>query len=278
MDKRTINKKLSGKSALILGGIKGIGKAIALDLLNQGCSVAVTYFDWLEELDTLKKDLRNTGDRYSLHSINLRDTKEIPPLIEDVIKFHKKIDIFINNIERGGMPIVHGKYNPFQWDLEQETTLRAKHFVFESLYPYIKEIENGCIINFSSIAAITGRTGPAGLIFNDGYCAASRAVSVFTETWAKLLAPKTRVNEIMFGFMETRHGPKTRGWGLLSEKEKESIINHTLSKRTGKISDITKAVNFIIHQAPFMTGATLRLDGGYVLGAEKVPPMPEGVE
>jgi 3-oxoacyl-[acyl-carrier protein] reductase len=176
------------------------------------------------------------------------------------------------------MPVVHGKYNKNQWDLEQETTLRAKHFLFESLFPYLKKSKDGCIINFSSIASITGRSGPAGLIFNDGYSAASRAVSVFTETWARLMAPNVRVNEIMLGFMETRHGPKTRGWGLLSESEKQSIINHSLIKRTGTISDIIKALNFIIHDAPFMTGSTIRLDGGYVLGGEKIPPMPEGVE
>ncbi|MCB9480821.1 MAG: SDR family oxidoreductase [Desulfobacteraceae bacterium] len=270
--------KLKNKSALVLGGIKGIGKSIAEDLLNQGCSVAVTYFDWLEELDSLKESLNKTKGKYSLHYIDLRDTDKIPYLIEEVRSIHKNPDILINNIERGGMPVVHGKYNTSQWDLEQETTLRAKHFIFEAIQPHIKKSENGCIINFSSIASITGRTGPAGLIFNDGYCAASRAVSVFTETWARLMAPNVRVNEIMLGFMETRHASKTRGWGLLSQDQKEAIINHTLCAREGKISDIIKAVNFIIHDAPFMTGATLRLDGGYVLGAEKIPPMPEGVE
>jgi 3-oxoacyl-[acyl-carrier protein] reductase len=278
MDKKPADKKLTGKSALVLGGIKGIGRAIAKDLLEQGCCVAVTYFDWLEELDNLKSTLDSTKGSYSLHSINLRETEKIPALVEDIIKIHKKTDIFINNIERGGMPVVHGKYNKNQWDLEQETTLRAKHFLFESLFPYLKKSKDGCIINFSSIASITGRSGPAGLIFNDGYSAASRAVSVFTETWARLMAPNVRVNEIMLGFMETRHGPKTRGWGLLSESENQSIINHSLIKRTGTISDIIKALNFIIHDAPFMTGSTIRLDGGYVLGGEKIPPMPEGVE
>jgi 3-oxoacyl-[acyl-carrier protein] reductase len=278
MDKKPADKKLTGKSALVLGGIKGIGRAIAKDLLEQGCCVAVTYFDWLEELDNLKSTLDSTKGSYSLHSINLRETEKIPALVEDIIKIHKKTDIFINNIERGGMPVVHGKYNKNQWDLEQETTLRAKHFLFESLFPYLKKSKDGCIINFSSIASITGRSGPAGLIFNDGYSAASRAVSVFTETWARLMAPNVRVNEIMLGFMETRHGPKTKGWGLLSESEKQSIINHSLIKRTGTISDIIKALNFIIHDAPFMTGSTIRLDGGYVLGGEKIPPMPEGVE
>lgn len=278
MDRKTTSEKLEEKNILVLGAIKGIGREIAIDLAKQGAKLALTYFDWLEELNTLKLELDKTGAEYSLHQINLREAEKIETFINDVIKEHGKIDIFINNIERGGMPVVHGKYNPAQWDLEQETTLRAKHFLFSSLLPHMTKLDESCVINLSSIAGITGRTGPAGLIFNDGYAAANRGISSFTETWARLGAPKMRVNEIMLGFMETRHGPKTRGWGLLSEKERQDIIDHTLCKRTGKISDIIKAVNFIIHDAPYMTGSVLRIDGGYILGGEKIPPMPEGVE
>lgn len=278
MGKTANSQQLKGKSAVVLGGIKGIGKEIAINLLNQGCSVAVTYFDWLEELENLKSDLDATGQKYSLHNINLRQAQDIPQLIESIADIHGKTDIFINNIERGGMPVVHGKYTIDQWNLEQETTLRAKHFLFQSIFPKMQETEDGCIINISSIAAIVGRSGPAGLIFNDGYAAANRGISLLTETWARLGAPNVRVNEIMLGFMETRHGPKTRGWGLLREQEKQAIIDHTLLKKTGKISDIIKAINFIIHDAPFMTGSVIKIDGGYVLGGEKIPPMPQGVE
>ncbi|MGM0417202.1 MAG: SDR family NAD(P)-dependent oxidoreductase [Thermodesulfobacteriota bacterium] len=278
MDKRSAPENLKNKSALVLGGIKGIGRQIAADLLSQGCSVAVSYFDWTEELENLKNILNETNGFYSLHNIDLRNTDEIPSFIEDVIKKHKKIDILINNIERGGMPVVHGEYTSQQWDLEQETTLRAKHFIFNSVFPQMKKLKEGCIINISSIAGITGRSGPAGLIFNDGYAAANRGISSFTETWAKMGAPNIRVNELMLGFIETRHGPGTRGWNLLTPKQQQSIIDHTLCKTTGKISDVIKAVNFFIKDAPFATGSVLRIDGGYVLGSDPVPHMPEGVE
>jgi 3-oxoacyl-[acyl-carrier protein] reductase len=81
----------------------------------------------------------------------------------------------------------------------------------------------------------------------------------------------------MLGFVETRHGEKTRGWGLLSDAQKAAIMDHTLLLRSGTIADVVKAVLFIIKDAPFMTGSVLRLDGGYVLGGEKVAPMPKGV-
>jgi 3-oxoacyl-[acyl-carrier protein] reductase len=81
----------------------------------------------------------------------------------------------------------------------------------------------------------------------------------------------------MLGIIETRHGEKTKGWGLLSKEQKQSLIDHTLLARTGAIDDVVKAVQFIIKDAPFMTGSILRLDGGYILGGEKVKPMPKGV-
>jgi 3-oxoacyl-[acyl-carrier protein] reductase len=124
---------------------------------------------------------------------------------------------------------------------------------------------------------MVGRSGPASLIFNDGYAAANRGISLLTETWARMGAPEVRVNEIMLGIVETRHGDKTRGWGLLTEDQKQAILDHTLTGRMGTIEDVVKAVLFIIKDAPFMTGSVLRLDGGYVLGGGKVGEMPKGV-
>jgi len=81
----------------------------------------------------------------------------------------------------------------------------------------------------------------------------------------------------MLGFFETRHGPQTRGWGLLTEVQRNEIIDHTLLRRIGTIEDVIKAVLFVIRDAPFMTGSILRLDGGYLLGGEYCEPMPKGV-
>ena len=189
-----------------------------------------------------------------------------------------RLDILVNNIERGGWPVVHGAYVREQWDLELETTLRAKRWVFAAALPHLKgRRATRAVINLSSIAGLVGRAGPAAPVFNDGYAAACRAVSSFTEAWAREGAPEVRVNEIMLGFVDTRHGPGTRGWGLLSNAERQAIRDHTLLGRTGTLDDVVKAVMFVLRDAPFMTGSVLRLDGGYVLGGEKVQPMPPGV-
>ncbi len=269
--------ELKNKVALVLGAIKGIGKGIGLALANQGASVALNYFDWEESLDEMKQDFAKTGQNHLIIRTNLLETDKISELIRNVVDHFGRLDILINNIERGGWPIVHGSYVREQWDLEMETTLRAKRWVFDSALPHLKASGDGIVINLSSIAGIVGRSGPAGYIFNDGYAAANRGISLLTETWAREGAPQVRVNEIMLGFVETRHGEKTMGWGLLSDEQKSSILDHTLLKRIGVIEDVVNTVLFIIKDAPFMTGSVLRLDGGYVLGGEAVGTMPKGV-
>ena len=268
---------LEGKVALVLGAIKGIGKSIALALAQEGIKVAATYYDWEEELDCLQKDLAGFEPEHMIVPINLRDVEKIPGLVQSIIDRFGRLDILINNIERGGWPVVHGPYKKDQWDLELETTLRAKQWVLEAALPHLKANGEGVVINFSSIAAIVGRSGPASLVFNEGYSAASRGTSLLTETWARLAAPEVRVNEIMLGFFETRHAEKTRGWGLLTAAQKKALTDHTLLGRTGTIEDVVKTVLYIIRDAPFMTGSVLRLDGGYVLGGDKVEDMPKGV-
>ncbi|MDP2862034.1 MAG: SDR family oxidoreductase [Desulfobacterales bacterium] len=269
--------KTENKVALVLGSINGIGKGIGLALAKEGIFVALNYFDREEMLDELQQDFSKLGTSYLIIRTNLLKTEKIQELVENVIRHFGRLDILINNIERGGWPVVHGPYTCDQWDLEISTTLRAKQWVFECSLPYLKASGDGIVINISSIAGMVGRSGPVSYIFNEGYSAANRGISLLTETWARIGAPEVRVNEIMTGIIETRHGEKTRGWGLLTDVQKEAIIDHTLVKRTGTIDDVVKAVCFLIKDAPFMTGSVLRLDGGYVLGGEKVSPMPEGV-
>ena len=274
--------EIKDKVALVLGASKGIGLAIARTLADEGAKVVLPYHtDWPEESEEMQKEFAGLSEKHLAIQVDLRDAAQVKDLILQVQERFGSLHILVNNIERGGMPVVHGSYdlevNRKQWDLEMNSTLKAKWLVVHSALPLMKNSGKGVIINISSIAGLVGRSGPAGLLFNDGYAAANRAISSFTETWAREAAPMVRVNELMLGFFETRHGEDTRGWENLSDLEKESITNHTLLQRTGKLDDIVKVVLFLIKDARFMTGAVLRLDGGYVLGGEQVPEMPDGI-
>ncbi|MCP3874923.1 MAG: SDR family oxidoreductase [Desulfobacteraceae bacterium] len=270
--------EITGKVALVLGAVKGIGKGIALALAKQGAHLVLTRHDWEDSFESMEKDFLASNAEHTIINVNLRNIKDVESLALKIKKKYGRLDILINNIERGGWPTVHGEYVEDQWDLEIETTLKAKRWVFDCVFPLLKKSEDAVVINLSSIAGIVGRSGPAALVFNDGYSAANKAISSLTETWARLGAPNIRVNEIMLGIFETRHAQNTRGWKqVLSKKEKKSLIDHTLLNRTGTIEDIAKACLFIIKDAPYMTGSVLRLDGGYVIAGEKVPPMPKGI-
>jgi 3-oxoacyl-[acyl-carrier protein] reductase len=188
-----------------------------------------------------------------------------------------RLDILINNIERGGWPVVHGPYVPEQWNLEFKTTVTAKWYLFEEALPILKIRGNGVVVNISSIAGLVGRSGPAGMVFNDCYSLSNRAIQSLTEAWARQGAPEVRVNELMLGFVETRHGPRTRGWGVMSTEEQKTILDHTLLQRTGRVEEVAKIVRFLVFDASFMTGSTIRMDGGYILGGDKAVSMPKGV-
>ncbi|MCP4021618.1 MAG: SDR family oxidoreductase [Desulfobacteraceae bacterium] len=270
--------EIKKKVALVLGAVKGIGKGIGLALAKEGASLILTRYDWEDSFKKMESDFINSEVEYHIVSANLKDIKDIQKLSSLIRDRYGRLDIFINNIERGGWPVVHGEYTQDQWDLEMETTLRAKRWVFNEVYPLLQQSDDAVVINISSIAAIVGRSGPAAAVFNDGYAAANRGVSSLTETWARMGAPKIRVNEIMLGIFETRHAQGTRGWEkAISEEEKKALINHIPMGRTGKINDVVAACLFIIKDAPYLTGVVLRLDGGYVLGGEKMSPMPKGI-
>lgn len=269
---------MEDKTALVLGAVRGIGRGIALALLEEGVRVAAGYFDWEDHLPEMKVAFARTGKDHLIARADLREQDQAAGLVQQVIDRFGRLDILINNIERGGWPVVHGAYTPAQWNLEMETTLRAKHWVWEAAMPHLKSSGNGCVINLSSVAAQVGRSGPAAVVFNDGYAAASRGMSVLTETWARAGAPEVRANEIMLGFVETRHAEATRGWGMLAPDQRQAILDHTLMGRTGKIDDVVRLVLFLIKDAPFMTGSVIRLDGGYVLGGDRTGPLPAGVE
>lgn len=269
---------INGRIALVLGAVKGIGREIGLALAREGVRLALTYYDWEESLGEMQAAFAETGGDYDIIRVDLRDPEAVSRLMARVKERFGGLDILVNNIERGGWPVVHGPYTRNQWDLEMATTLRAKQWVFEAALPWLRQSEGACVINFSSIAGIVGRSGPASYVFNEGYSLANRGISLLTETWARIGAPNIRVNEIMLGFFETRHGENTRGWGLLTDAQKQAILDHTLLGRTGKLGDVVRMVLFILKDSPFMTGSVIRLDGGYCIGGDPVSPMPPGVE
>ncbi|EKD36071.1 MAG: short-chain dehydrogenase/reductase SDR [uncultured bacterium] len=86
-----------------------------------------------------------------------------------------------------------------------------------------------------------------------------------------------RVNELMLGLIRGRHGEGTRGWATLTEEQQADLRGGVLLERTGSPEEVADAVYFLAVAATYFSGATLRMDGGFILGANKVVPVPEGI-
>jgi len=274
--------EISGLVALIPGAGRPVGRAIADHFGARGASLVLpTIEDWPGANEQMKDAFTAAGYDFLMLPCDLRDSEQTKGLLEQIDRRYGALHCLINNIERGGMPVVHGSYehdvNRDQWQLEIDTTLKAKWNLYRSAARLLRSTGNGAIINISSIAALVGRTGPAALLFSDGYSAANMAISALTRQWAREMAPSVRVNEIMLGLIDGRHGAGTRGWAEISEEKQQELIEHTLAGRTGTPHEVAECVYFLAVKALYMSGAVIPLDGGYLCGAETVAPMPPGI-
>lgn len=272
---------LNGKVALVPGASRPIGRAIASRFGKQGASLVLPVFDWPESIDEMNCEFTESGFDYWCLPTDLRDAQQVAQLAAAIRDRLGGVDFLINNIERGGMPVVHGSYdlphNHEQWNLELDTTLKAKWLLFKHIYPLMQKRHGGAVVNISSIAATTGRSGAAAVFFSDGYSAANKAIQILTETWARQAAPEVRVNELMLGFIRGRHGEGTRGWGALTDGQKAELFSTLLLERTGSPQEVADAVYFLAVDATYFSGATLRMDGGFIPGGSRVPPIPGGI-
>jgi 3-oxoacyl-[acyl-carrier protein] reductase len=274
-------KRLRDKTVLVPGASRPVGRAIARKFASHGATLMLPVYDWPESVSEMEEEFTKAGFNFFTFPADLRKKEQVLDLREFINIQTQSLDFLINNIERGGMPVVHGSYdlslNENQWDVEFDTTVKAKWLLFHHMLPLMQKRTGGAVVNISSIAGITGRSGPAAVFFNDGYSAANKAIGIFTETWAREAAPFIRVNELMLGLIQNRHGEGTRGWTSLSDQEKQYIADEILLERTGFPQEVADTTYFLAVEATYITGACLRMDGGFTLGGNRVPPMPTGI-
>lgn len=278
-----MNRKdeLIDRVVLVAGSARPIGRAIAHSFARRGARLVLpVYPDWPEANSEMEQQFSRTGYDFFCQECDLTSSGQTESLLAETKRRYGELHYLINNIERGGMPVVHGSYqrkvNSGQWQLEFDATVRAKDNLLRSSLSLLRRAQDGAVINVSSIAAHVGRSGPAALLFSDGYSAACAGVASLTRQWARELAPAVRVNEVMLGLFDGRHGPGTRGWGLLTETQKRELIDHTLAGRTGTPGEAAEFIYYLAVKARYLTGAVVPFDGGYLLGGSKVGEMPEG--
>ncbi|RWX50581.1 short chain dehydrogenase [Candidatus Electrothrix marina] len=131
--------KIQGKNALVLGASRGIGRAIALKLASEGMRLILPWFDWPDSCREMEAEFAEMDAGHITLEVDLRNPVAIGEMVDRLQAEFGSLHVLVNNVERGGMPVVHGSYNrpvnAEQWQLEVETTLHAKWFVLINASP-----------------------------------------------------------------------------------------------------------------------------------------------
>lgn len=244
-------KPLAGKVALVTGGSRGIGAAIAKKLADDGADVAISYGASADKAKDVVKELEVKGVRGHAFKADQADAKEVDALVKSVVKYFGRLDILINN---AGVfvtsPVHEANGNADALDRQFAINVGGVAAAVRAAAPLMGD--GGRII---SIGSVVGETSPFAGIAD--YSATKGAVAAYTRGWARDLGPKgITVNNVQPGPIDTDMNPAD---GEMALQVKAS----TALGRYGKAEEVAAAVAFLASPtAGYISGATLNVDGG----------------
>lgn len=242
---------LKEKTALVTGGSRGIGRAVALAMAEAGADVAVVYRNSREAAAAVCTEARGCGVRACAYQANVAYIDETEALLENVARDFGKVDILVNNagITRDKSFL---KMPWESWDEVLEVNLNGPVNVLRAVLPGMSDSGWGRVINVSSIVGQMGNFGQA------NYAAAKGALIALTKSLARELARKgITVNAIAPGFIET---DMTKD---LSDDTLRAVCAATPLGRLGKPEEVAAAVVFLASPAAsYITGQVLGINGG----------------
>ena len=244
-------KDLKGKVCLVTGGTRGIGRAIALALAEEGADVAINYARSREAADALGQQITQMGNRFAAFQADVSVAAQVDKMAAGLLEQLGKCNILVNcaGITRDRSFV---KMTREQWDEVINTNLSGAFNVTRAILPTMLESGWGRIINISSIVGQWGNFGQA------NYAAAKAGLIGLTQTLARELARKNiTANAIAPGFVET---DMTKD---LPDAVKQQVAALTPMGRMGKPEEIAAAVVFLASQnASYITGQVLGVNGG----------------
>ncbi|WP_366162909.1 3-oxoacyl-[acyl-carrier-protein] reductase [Bacillus infantis] len=246
--------KLDGKSAIVTGASRGIGREIALELARQGANVAVNYSGSEAKANETVEEIKALGRDAFAVKADVSDSEAVTAMMKETIERFGSIDILVNNagITRDNLLM---RMKEEEWDEVISINLKGVFLCTKAATRQMMKQRSGRIINVSSIVGVSGNPGQA------NYVAAKAGVIGLTKTSAKELATRgITVNAIAPGFISTDMTDK------LNEEVKEQMLSGIPLGRLGEPSDIAKVALFLASEdSRYMTGQTLHVDGGMVM-------------
>ncbi|HEY6972019.1 MAG TPA: SDR family NAD(P)-dependent oxidoreductase [Candidatus Angelobacter sp.] len=238
-------RQLEGKTVVITGGAKHLGKAIALAAAAAGARVAFTYLHSPQEATQTLAEIKQAGSQALALKCDVRDNRSITQAFGAIIEQWKQIDVLVNN---AGFyeDVLFPDVTEEQWDNMFATNVRGPFLVSKHCIPAIRAAK-GRIINIGSLG------GEKPWSTHAHYCASKAALHMLTRVMAKSLAPEIAVNCV---------AP-----GMLSYEESDPELNRkfaemTPMRRTGTADDVVSAVMYLTTAPHFLTGQIILVDGG----------------
>lgn len=245
---------LVGKVALVTGGSRGIGRAIALKLAENGADVAINYAGNTAAAEEVKAAIEQMGRKALLIQCSVADTDGVPAMVNQVVKELGRLDILVNNagITRDGLLM---RMKEADWDDVMNTNLKGVYNCSKAVMRTMMKQKSGRIVNMASVVGEMGNAGQA------NYAAAKAGVIGFTKSLAKEVASRgITVNAIAPGFIATDMT------SVLSDDQKAEMARTIPLGRAGQPEDVANAVLFLASEgAAYITGQVLNVDGGMVM-------------
>lgn len=247
-------KTLEGKVAVVTGGSRGIGRAIATELAKHGADIAFTGRSLNDNTRSLESELAQLGVKAKAYATDAADHKASEEFIKEVLQEFGKIDILVNNagITKDGLLM---RMSEEQWDEVLRVNLKSAFNLTKAVTMPMMKARQGSIINISSVVGVTGNAGQA------NYAASKAGLIGFTKATAKELGSRgIRINAIAPGFIQTDMTD------VLDPKMVEEWSKSIALRRLGTPEEVAQVVAFLSSDAAsYITGQVLNVCGGMVM-------------
>ena len=244
---------LKGKVAIITGGARGIGRAIAHVFAREGCDIAICDIN-AEALETTRKEIESLGRHVVTGIVDVTKAQEVDSFVQKTLDKFGKIDILVNNagITRDSLLV---RMSEADWDLVMAVNLKGAFNFTKAVSKVMMKQRDGRMVNIASIIGIMGNAGQA------NYAASKGGLIAFTKTVAKELASRNvRANAIAPGFIQTDMTAK------LSDEVKSEMLKYVPLGKLGTVEDVAHLALFLAgDDSSYITGQVVQVDGGMVM-------------